>query len=301
MPDSIVLPEQGRFVIHHGNDGWLRITGSEHKSWLQGITTADVANLEQGAFWGLFLDRTGKIRHEAIGIVEPNSVLLYSVSHGLAALHQYLDSLLVMEDVDLSTEPDTSLWSIHGVTGDEMFGQEKALAYGTMRWVSAADRVCALRVADEPAWLASLHGAGVVLANRSTWETLRIAAGVPRWGVDYTDQDTPHHAGLYGRAVAPDKGCYVGQEVVCKVAMRGHVAQRVARLALDSAEGVSAGIPVALKMSGEIVGNVTSISPSAVGNYVPALARVKTASLQQQSEFVIGTALATLSEEIPPA
>jgi folate-binding protein YgfZ len=193
------------------------------------------------------------------------------------------------------------LWSIHGVTDDELLGQEKALAGGTMRWVTESDRVCALRVADEPDWLAILRGSGIVPANRSTWETLRIAAGVPRWGVDYTDQDTPHHAGLYGLAVAPDKGCYVGQEVVCKVAMRGHVAQRVARLALDSAAGVSTGVPVALKTSGEIVGNVTSISPNTVGNRVPALARVKPASLQQQSEFVIGTASATLIEENPPA
>jgi folate-binding protein YgfZ len=257
--------------------------------------------LEQGAFWGLFLDRTGKIRHEAIGIVEPSAVLLFSLSHELTKLQEYLDSLLVMEDVELSLEPNTSLWSIHGASNGVTLGFDKALAWGRVNWLTPNDCVLAMRVADEPGWLALLRDSGVVEASPSTWESSRIAAGVPRWGADYTDQDTPHHAGLFGRAVAPDKGCYVGQGVVCKVEMRGHVSQHVAHLVLDSADGVRVGTPVTLQVSGEIVGNVTSVSPEALNGRVHALARVKTASMQPEAELVVGTTVARLSEENRPA
>jgi folate-binding protein YgfZ len=72
-----------------------------------------------------------------------------------------------------------------------------------------------------------LVAAGVASIDENVLETLRIEAGVPRFGVDM-DQDTiPLEAGIEDRAISLTKGCYVGQEVIIRVLHRGH--GRVAR------------------------------------------------------------------------
>ena len=99
MPDSAALGFDPGVLIRHNVQGWLRVTGPDRMSWLQGVTTADLLRIEQGAFWGLFLDRKGKIRHEVIGIADSLALRLFSLSQGLDCLYQYLDAMLVMEDV----------------------------------------------------------------------------------------------------------------------------------------------------------------------------------------------------------
>ena len=49
------------------------------------------------------------------------------------------------------------------------------------------------------------------------WEALRIAAGICRVGVDTDERTIPNEAGLLGRAVHLEKGCYRGQETVARV------------------------------------------------------------------------------------
>ncbi len=287
-----------RLLIRHPRHGLIRITGTDRLLWLQGIITADMFNVPDGAFWALFLDRTGKIRHEVIGAIESNSIVLFALSESVAALHRYLDSMAVMEDVALQVEPQCSLWSVHGLGSDVDVAEEGDIgivASGRLSWAAPRDTVVAVSASDEYVWLSAMQRLGLVPASSDAWESLRIEACLPKWGVDYSGQDTPHHAGLFGRAVAPNKGCYVGQEVVCKVEMRGRVAQRVARLALSSAQGIRVGMPVIEKSTGDSAGTITSIAPDTGHHPAYALARVKFALIEQSAEITVGHASGCLS------
>jgi len=54
--------------------------------------------------------------------------------------------------------------------------------------------------------------------DASDLENLRVLSGLPRWGVE-VDAGTPiHETTLMETAVSADKGCYLGQETVAKVA-----------------------------------------------------------------------------------
>jgi folate-binding protein YgfZ len=55
------------------------------------------------------------------------------------------------------------------------------------------------------------------------FEAFRIEAGVPRLGVDVDDATIPQEAFLERDAVSFTKGCFVGQELVCRIDTRGHV------------------------------------------------------------------------------
>ena len=58
------------------------------------------------------------------------------------------------------------------------------------------------------------------------WETLRVEAGTPRFGVDIDDATIPNDA-VEDAAIAYGKGCYPGQEIVVRIRSRGFPARRL--------------------------------------------------------------------------
>ncbi|HEX9343057.1 MAG TPA: folate-binding protein [Actinomycetota bacterium] len=73
-------------------------------------------------------------------------------------------------------------------------------------------------------------GVAVATAPLEAWERHRIAAGLPRWGRELTDDVIAEEAGLLGSHVHLDKGCYPGQETVARVHNLGQVQRRLAGL-----------------------------------------------------------------------
>ena len=71
-------------------------------------------------------------------------------------------------------------------------------------------------------WLALEDGGGVPV-GWGAWETLRIEAGFPAFGVDMDETTIPVEAGLLDRAFDHGKGCYTGQEVIVRIRHRGRV------------------------------------------------------------------------------
>jgi hypothetical protein len=69
-------------------------------------------------------------------------------------------------------------------------------------------------------------------------ETLRIAAGRPRFGLETDHRTIPHEVGWIGPAVHLDKGCYRGQETVARVQNLGRPPRRLVLLHLDGSESV---------------------------------------------------------------
>jgi tRNA-modifying protein YgfZ len=273
----------------HTNSGLLRLTGGDHAKWLQGIVTADMNAMPDRAFWGLMLQRNGKVRFEVIGIVDPEGLWLAAIGGEIGEVYGYLDSLIVTEDVALQMEPDKSLWAIHGSHRAHVpVGPSDVLVEGRLKWLGDQDRVFVISNADQADWLAALSTAGLRPCDDMAWERFRIRSGLPKWSVDYTSQDTPHHAGLFGRAVAVDKGCYVGQEVVCKVEMVGRVSHRLARLRLDALDGVVVGSVVRDFQTGESVGLITSVVQSPLEPCGWAIARVKTALVDKGGDIRVG-------------
>src|SRR5207302_1548626 len=73
----------------------------------------------------------------------------------------------------------------------------------------------------------------VAVAGMWAYEAARIAAYVPRPGVDTDHKTLPHEAGLIETAVHLNKGCYRGQETVARVHNLGHPPRRLVFLHLD--------------------------------------------------------------------
>jgi folate-binding protein YgfZ len=59
--------------------------------------------------------------------------------------------------------------------------------------------------------------------DAARFDAFRIEAGVPRLGVDVDESTIPQEAFLERDAVSFTKGCFIGQELVCRIDTRGHV------------------------------------------------------------------------------
>ncbi|HEY8557739.1 MAG TPA: folate-binding protein, partial [Actinomycetes bacterium] len=92
-----------------------------------------------------------------------------------------------------------------------------------------------------PAAVAGLERAGVERAPDGLWELLRVEHGLPRAGLELTDDVLAEEAGLLGSHVHLDKGCYPGQETVARVHNLGQVQRRLAGLRFEpSGDGLPA-------------------------------------------------------------
>jgi len=87
-------------------------------------------------------------------------------------------------------------------------------------------------------------------------ESLRIEAGIPRYGQDLAEDTLPLEAGLLN-ALSFNKGCYIGQEIVERARSRGHVNWKLMGLRLEAGAQVPKPGEV-LTADSKTIGEVTS-------------------------------------------
>jgi folate-binding protein YgfZ len=118
-------------------------------------------------------------------------------------------------------------------------------------------------------WTA-LVAAGFTPAGLTAFEAARVRAGIPRQGLDIDDRTIPQEAFLEVDAVSFTKGCFLGQELVCRIDSRGHVNRllRVLRLGPAGSADANATTPPAgagIVVSDKEVGALTSVARSEDG------------------------------------
>jgi len=277
-------PPDPVLVVLQPARGTLLVTGSEAKSWLNGLVTCDVLKVEPGSgAFGLVLNKQGKIQSE-VEIVVGGEGLLVGVSPGVAErLVPALDKFLVMEDAELSDVSADYLWAdFHGLGAAALAEAAAKLCAGTASGIRFTSEAAATLVfeRDELLELERFVERTPTLRRGSDedWEALRIAQNFGRFGVDFGEADNPHEAALDRRAVSWNKGCYLGQEVVCMQDMRGKLKRRLVALTLeDSGESAppAVGSPVTAADTSEAVGELTSVARHPRTGRLLALARVK--------------------------
>ena len=105
---------------------------------------------------------------------------------------------------------------------------------------------------------------GAIEADQAVAETIRIEAGVPRFGQDMDDETIPLEAGLESTAISTTKGCYVGQEVIIRVLHRGHgrIARKLAGLRLEGSVAPAPGASVTAHDRDAGIVTSATVSPS---------------------------------------
>ena len=221
-------------IVDRSNRGVLTITGPDRLSWLHSLTTQHLEQLAAGqGAQALILSPTGHVEHHLTLTDDGTSVWVHVEPGTAADLVAFLESMRFMLRVEVAdVSRDYAVLTVGGPAAGDLAGELEGVRvrvepgpFGTIDLIVARDLL-----ADAAA---ELVRRGATRAGMWAFEALRIAARVPRFGLDTDHRTIPHEVGWIGAAVHLDKGCYRGQETVARVHNLGHPPRRLVFLDLD--------------------------------------------------------------------
>lgn len=237
------------------------VAGGDTFSFLQSLVSQDVEGLDDGAVvTSLLLTPKGKVdswfRLARVG----DAAWLDCEAGAGDALATSLQRFLLRVDATI-TRPDEP-WGMVAIRdrGDPVGAPSGCLAL-PVRWAGATRQV---DVIGPQSALRAIADRGLDAAE---YERARIAAGVPRLGLELDESTIPQEAGLDEDSVSFTKGCFLGQELVARIDSRGHVNRRLRRIEpRDDQVVLEPG--AAIELDGREVGTITSAVPGLALGYV---------------------------------
>jgi folate-binding protein YgfZ len=268
----------GALVVRAPELGTVAVTGRDRQSWLNGLVTSDLARLEPGvASYGLVLVKIGRIVSDAWILPAGERMLVGVPRERVGVLREHLEKYLMMEDAAHVDASDQVGWVfVHGPRAAELartVGPLHGGHGGAVDTTGLGGGVLAAAIANVDALVEDLVARGAVEAGKDDWEALRVERYLPRFGVDFGEKNYPQEASLEKIAVSFNKGCYLGQEVVCRLEMRGHVIKKIVAVRLDGGEPPGSGAEVR-SAEGKAVGTVSSAAAGDAGPLALAMIRI---------------------------
>ncbi len=206
----------------------FRLTGSDRVRFLNGQVTNDVrkanSNLSMAA---CVLSAKGKVDALIYVSAGADELFIDADADQREALAQRIDRYIIADDVAI--EDVTEEFSLFHVTAESAPASpndahwRRAKRFGTFGW----DLV--LPAAEHDFVLQSLSSRESLIDAEAA-ERLRIEQGIPRWGLELSDQIIPVEANLADDAIDYAKGCYIGQEVISRMKMSGQMSKRLCGL-----------------------------------------------------------------------
>ncbi|MEA2170205.1 MAG: hypothetical protein QOF76_3505 [Solirubrobacteraceae bacterium] len=259
----------GQGLADRSDRGKLLLTGTEVKDFLQGQVTNDIEALtEDTGCYAAFLTHKGKMLGDMrVFDAGAAGVFLDTERVVLQDLFNMIRRFKLGRDVEIHKRTlERGLLSLigpaaHRVEGPEHTHRLDEVGGAAVRLVATdlgTDVVC--DAGDTERVRAALIADGAVPVSEAAAEVVRVESGRPRYGVDLDDSVIPQEAGLNERAVAFEKGCYVGQETVARLFYRGKPNRRLC--GLTSAVELPTG--ASLMLGDREVGTVRSsvVSPA---------------------------------------
>ncbi len=238
---------QGVGVIDLSHRGRLHLTGNDRAAYLHRIISNDVEGLAVGAGnYATILTNRGKIIADLKVYAFEDSIGIDTNAETTSILYQELDKYLIADDVTIEVIMErTGVVGVHGPNAPELlrdaygFDVEQLPEHHSVAHEIDGRRIiciCANETGEvgynlytesesmEWLWDTTLMKGRTFSAQPvglTALNSLRIEAGIPRYGAELDDSILPLEAELE-QAINFEKGCYIGQEIVARMKYRGH-------------------------------------------------------------------------------
>ena len=238
--------EAGEGAVDLSHRGVISVTGPDRLGWLHSLTSQHLDGLAPGVgVTTLVLSPQGHIEHALYGVDDGETFWAHTEPGAAAAAAAWLDRMRFLMRVEVADRTDQ--------IGVVWLPRPAPAGAGLTR--TGPDSLGGHEVfvprADLDSFLAAQVRAGLW-----AYEARRIAAGVPRIGIDTDHRSIPNELGLLGPAVHLDKGCYRGQETIARVHNLGRPPRRLVRLHLDGSVDALPPVGAPLTLDGRPVGFV---------------------------------------------
>ena len=234
-------------VVDLSHRGRLRFTGSDRAAYLHRIISNDVEGLAVGeGNYATILTNRGKIIADMNVYVFEDFIGIETNAETTSSLYQELDKYLIADDVAIEDFTErTGAVGIHGPKSAELLQAVYGFdAESLSEHHSAIHEIDGRRIICVRANETGEVGYNLCTASESMewlWDTiltkgrtfdvqpvgltalnsLRVEAGIPRYGAELDESIFPGEAELES-AISFEKGCYIGQEIVARMKYRGH-------------------------------------------------------------------------------
>lgn len=313
------LPTETAALLHGAavrDLGWLRrikVRGEDRFRWLSGMVTNTVSDLPaNGGAWNLVLNAQGRIQGDLTVWRKNDKLELEIAADQMDKLLSHLEHFIIMDDVELALRQDETALGLSGPKAGEVLARlglpapTEPMTHTRAEWNGLSVRI---RRGYSPLsehyilWTANptvyklwkfLITGGATTVGCAATEAIRVAEGIPRYGVDIQEKDLPQETSQT-RALHFSKGCYLGQEIVERIRSRGNVHRHVRALELD---GPLPTVGTELTLDGAPAGQITSAAeiPAAEGarrfaiGMIRGEAEVKNEAMSYQVENAAGKA-----------
>ena len=307
LTDELVLLEEGAAIVDRPECDHVLVSGPDTWSFLQALVSADLDTIADGlAAPSLLLSPQGKL-DVAFRILHVGDDAWLDTDAGLGAqLVVSLNRFKIRVQADVVDRSD--VFTMASLIGPDVAarlgGRLPGLVHGhaefadvqIVRTAVGADLIGPTRaVADV---VNVLVAEGWARSSAAAHEAFRIARGVPQQPADIDERTIPQEAELEVDAVSFTKGCFLGQELVCRIDSRGHVNRFLRRIT-----GIDGDRPVVgaeIVADDVVLGTLTSVTP--VGSPAAALGYVRR-EVEPPSAVVLrwpgGTATASIASLRP--
>jgi folate-binding protein YgfZ len=285
LADAYRALRNGAGLLDRSEVGRLELVGADRQRFLNAYVTCDVKTLEPGhGAYGFFTSPQGRILSDVVVLAHEDRLWLEVAPGRERVLAEHLKRYILADRVEVRTLDDMVPLSLLGPrAGDALAGAElpppgawrhaRVLVSGTEVTLARSGRLGAEAYtlwvsASIASHLAErlLENPEVKPASAEAWEILRTEAGIPRFGMDYGEENFPQETGAE-EAVNYTKGCYLGQEVVARIHYRGGVQKTLRGLVFDAGKTPEHGTP--LSFEGRDAGVVgTALGSLALGHPV---------------------------------
>jgi folate-binding protein YgfZ len=272
----------------------ISLTGGDRVRWLNGMVTNNVRDLEPGCgVYAFLLNPQGHILGDLYAYNRGESLLVDTDQSQVEKILAVFDKYIIMDDVEVANVGDRlTAVGIAGPKSREMLQAAgfkvpdlKPLQFVGTTWQEISATLVRgdnpqvesfelfLARGDNDRVSEALSKVGAKPVGTAALDLLRIAAGIPRYGVDIHERDLPQET-EQERALNFSKGCYVGQEIVERIRSRGQVRRKFTGFSI---EGKLPAVGSRIQVDGKDVGEITSATslPVAGGERLLALGYIR--------------------------
>lgn len=286
--DEVRLARAGAGLVDLGHVQTVRLSGPDARRFTNGMFTNNIRDLQPGeCVRSAMCDDRGRVQglldvlctaeDTFEGVLEGVSAEWFESRYGL---------YIVFDDVEMEVFEDAPwVLSLQGPKAAEILAtaglpqpapghhlstesgvrvaNKDRSGLGGVDLIADGDSIVALYDA--------LVSAGAAPIGFLALEQLRIESGRARWPVDGSEKSMVHELGINEEVCSFNKGCYLGQEVINRVDVKGQINKKLHTIVVDADPATLTGAVV--QLGDDKVGTITSAAGA--GDHTVALAVIR--------------------------
>ena len=243
----------------------LRLSGADRLRFLNGQVTQDLKKLIPGsAIRSAIITSKGRLEADLHIAATPDSLLIETDLSLRESIRSRIEKFIVADDVTVEDISSSyTLAHFPTLTSPPSHTPADALHFLCPRF----------REPGIDLWIPSTSSWKPAASPLPDWEPLRIARGLPLWGVDVGPDTLPPEAGFESDAISSTKGCYIGQEVISRLRSVGHVNRHLC--VLGTSDTAAKRMGECTTSDGLVVGKMSSLASDVTLPGLVALAMIK--------------------------